>query len=81
MMVVQGKKKKPKQGKINVPKASFQRPGSNNHQRIIPTRGPKKINMVNKQPRNIKEPCKPGNYKDEMQGFYIAVVYSHQFRI
>ena len=34
--------------------------------------------MINEQSWNIKKPCKPRYYEDEMQGFYIVVIFCHK---
>tara|TARA_R110000868_G_scaffold83741_2_gene236504 strand:+ start:929 stop:1090 length:162 start_codon:yes stop_codon:yes gene_type:complete len=34
--------------------------------------------MINEQSRDIKKPCKPCNYEDEMQGFYVIVIFAHE---
>jgi hypothetical protein len=35
------------------------------------------FNMVDKESGNVKEPCKPSDDKDEVQGFYIIVIFGH----
>ena len=36
--------------------------------------------MINEQSRNIKKPCKPRYNEDEMQRFYIIVIFAHNIQ-
>ncbi len=39
------------------------------------------FDTIDKQPRNIKKARKPSNHKNQVQGFYIVVMFGHSSSI